>query len=656
MHRGLAHLVVACLILAALGAITAACYAPGLKGGFLFDDSANLPALGATGPIDNAQALARYLTSGRADPTGRPVAVASFLLDARDWPADPRPFKRTNLILHLLNGALLFAVLAWMGALNQWSSRKAAIGASVGTMAWLLNPFFVSTVLYVVQREAMLPATFILAGILSSFAARERLRAGHIWKGYAWLIAGVGSCTLLAFLSKANGILLPLLVLVVHATLPRDERIAAHRARIAFLVVLGPVAMAVLAWIAWTAVSTLGDPPIPHRGWTITQRLLTEPTILADYVSRIFLLRPVDGSLLHDDYRVATSLFAPWYTGIFACLWIAVAVIAWRSRHRYPSASLAVLFFLAAHLIESGPIGLELYFEHRNYVPAMLLFWPLGAALGQARSRTLVTITATALMGILGLLTHAQAVLWGRPVQQAESWAMAHPESARALTYVAGIEAASGRREQAIRRLDYSARLFPDEPQVQLNLTMLSCETGMLPRATLIAAETSLRTAPREPGSLLLRWFSDALPVAHAGTCKGLDRDALNGLLDAALQNPRIAAMPGRRQDILHMRGAMALAWGEPTAALDAFNGALAEEPEPQVALEQAAALGRAGFPAFGLRHLDTWNSLQRPTPLTWRDGMPWLHDLVLGHQGYWTKEFTRLEATLRADAVRRPA
>src|SRR5688500_16502326 len=79
---------------------------PGLSGGFLFDDFVNLPALGAMGPVDNAATFWRYLTSGSADPTGRPIALLSFLVDANDWPADPAPFLRTNLLLHMGNGAL----------------------------------------------------------------------------------------------------------------------------------------------------------------------------------------------------------------------------------------------------------------------------------------------------------------------------------------------------------------------------------------------------------------------------------------------------------------------------------------------------------------------------------------------------------------------
>src|ERR1700761_8048898 len=79
-------------------------YMPGLSGTFLFDDFINLPTLGDFGPVDNWRTFFLYLTSGNADPTGRPLSLLSFLLDAQDWPADAEPFKQTNVLLHCLNG------------------------------------------------------------------------------------------------------------------------------------------------------------------------------------------------------------------------------------------------------------------------------------------------------------------------------------------------------------------------------------------------------------------------------------------------------------------------------------------------------------------------------------------------------------------------
>ena len=54
---------------------------------------------------------------------------------------------------------------------------------------------------------------------------------------------------------------------------------------------------------------------------------------------------------------------------------------AFHWRRKYPLLALPVLFFFAGHLLESTVIGLELYFEHRNYLPAAFLFMPLAAGI-----------------------------------------------------------------------------------------------------------------------------------------------------------------------------------------------------------------------------------------------------------------------------------
>ena len=136
-------------------AVAACLYLPGLSGGFLFDDFINLDALGRNGPIVDAPSFWRYVTSGTSDPLGRPLSLLTFLLNARDWPADPAPFLATNLGLHLLNGMLLWGLLLTLErSLDTAASHRHPI-ALLGAGIWLLHPLFVSTTLYVVQREAM---------------------------------------------------------------------------------------------------------------------------------------------------------------------------------------------------------------------------------------------------------------------------------------------------------------------------------------------------------------------------------------------------------------------------------------------------------------------------------------------------------------------
>ena len=193
-------------------------YAPGLSGGFLFDDFANLNALGNYAPIQDLDTLLRFLTSGTADPIGRPLSLASFLLNASDWPNNPGRFLQFNLLLHLANGALLFALLRRLGGVLGDSAQLGDRAALLATSLWLLHPLFVSTTLYAVQREAMLPATFVLSGLLAYTSGRRQFLRTDGRSGLTLMVCGITFGTLLGLLSKANGLLLPLLALTLEMT------------------------------------------------------------------------------------------------------------------------------------------------------------------------------------------------------------------------------------------------------------------------------------------------------------------------------------------------------------------------------------------------------------------------------------------------------
>jgi hypothetical protein len=261
-------------------------YAPGLHGPFLFDDYANLPALGATGPVDNWPTFWRYITSGTADPTGRPLTLLSFLLDAHNWPAAPYLFKRTNLILHLLNGALLYALLNKLGEMLAIDTYRRRAGALFGAAIWLLHPLLASTTLYIVQREAMLPTTFVLSGLLIWLRGRNQLIEENRLSGLLWCAIGLGGFTVLAVLSKANGALLPLYALLIEAiTLaPQQPFSKCHTQRNAyrgFLLVFATIPTVIIcAYLIWTGVHGvfIGHPAT--RPWTYAQRLMTEPRVL----------------------------------------------------------------------------------------------------------------------------------------------------------------------------------------------------------------------------------------------------------------------------------------------------------------------------------------------------------------------------------------
>lgn len=663
--------------LAALLTLAIAVYYGGLQGSFLFDDYANLPALGAMGPIRDGASFWRYVTSGTADPAGRPLSLLSFLLDARDWPAAAAPFKRTNLALHLINGVLLFALLRRLGKEAPAYSRYPArfdLAACLASSLWLLHPLLVSTTLYVVQREAMLPTSFTLLGLLLWLRGRCAFGEGRHAAGWLWLVAGLGLSTALAMLSKANGILLPALALTIETFYlsPSDRREWLRPRRRSYGFSMGLLALLPTlflagyllyeGWHGWVHGTSSARP------WTLGQRLLTEPRVLMEYLKLLWLPRPFTTGLFNDQYPVSTSLWSPLTTLPAMIAIVALVAAAWRLRHRAPAIALAIAFYLVGQSIESSTLALELYFEHRNYLPAMAMFWPLALLLSGAPVWTrqgapradpqwldvrVRAVVGAIIVGGLAWMTHARADLWGDTRDQALLWGKLNPQSPRAQAYAAHAEMQAGHPDLAAARLRRALATKPDEVQLALNLLAAECRGGRVEDATLTAARRALRTT-HDTGSLLASWFGRAIDQSASPACPQMTLAAIGGLLDAARANPRLTDMPGRRQDLLYLRGRIALRQRQPEAALSDFDAALDQQVRATTAFQQAALLGSAGYPDRGLAHLDHYVAV-RAKETSPAFGMPLLHFWVLQRQHYWDRELVRLRKTLREDAANRP-
>lgn len=627
-------------------------YHPGLGGGFLFDDFVNLPALGTSGAVDDWPTFWRYITSGSADPTGRPLALLSFLIDARDWPADPAPFLRTNLILHLINGALLFLLLRELGRSLDGDSKRTDAAALLGTGLWLLHPLFVSTTLYIVQREAMLPATFVLLGMLAWIRGRGLLdtapRAGTIW-----MLAGVGLGTLLAVLSKANGLLLPLLLWVLEATILRGGSAlstpdAARRLRRLKLILLILPSCALFAHLL-NHLPQLSDDQA-SRPWTIGQRLLTEPRVLLDYLQLLVVPRVLSTGLYNDAYTFSTGLLQPFTTLPAMVLVLGLLALGFGLRRRAPALSAALLFFFAGHLLESTVVALELYFEHRNYLPAMLLFWPLARAICAWKvSPWLRTGLAIALLALLALITWQRAGLWGQQERMALLWAAQNPNSSRAQATAASFEQGAHRAEQAMQRLAIRWQKRPYDLQLALNYISAACAVRGIRPEEIDAVAAALSKA-NEGDQLVHRWLDRALDTAKAGDCAGLDLAVIQCWLSAAQANPRLTEMRGRQQDLYSLTGRLALERGEPEQALTAFNHALEAWTTPQAAAMQAALLASQDHYDLALAHLDHYATLDAHDERVTGWNMRRLHQWVLVRQAYWPHELAVLRKQLEAD------
>lgn len=438
------------LVAAGFAAVLGACLWvswPALSGPFLFDDIPNLQHLSSLEGKLTWASITQYMSLFASEP-GRPLSMLSFVINDFAWPSDPRSFKYTNLLLHLLNGVVIFG-LARSLASSRFDGKPAAIAGLLVMAAWVLHPIQLSTSMLVIQRMTQLAALFAFAGLWSYSALVSR---SNSTTAAVLAVCGLGTGTVLATLCKENGALVPLLAMVLNATLLRgsiDVKATLPRKILHLGCGLPTLALVfAIAW-KWNSITNYGI-----RDFGMGERVLTECRVLLDYLFRIVVPTVRGSGIYHDDFPVSSSLFDPITTlpAVFAVC--AAIVLSITQLRRFPIAAFGLLWFFAAHALESTVFPLEIYFEHRNYLP---MFGPLLAlalgAVSLARRHRGAVLLIVAWISFAAWLTWLQAPLWGDRNLLTATWAIEHPNSPRAIQQYADSLYRSGRYAEAAATL-----------------------------------------------------------------------------------------------------------------------------------------------------------------------------------------------------------
>lgn len=513
-------------------------YWPGLESEFLLDDIPNLQGLGERPNETLDVRISHFLTEADAGPLGRPISLLSFFMDDIYWPTDPWKFKYTNLLIHTLNGALVLALSYLLLRNIGERARRAGLIAALTATAWMLHPLQVSTVLYVIQRMAELSTLFTLAALISYLVGRSLLAlrplAGLGVMGLGMLLFGT-----LGMLSKENAVLLLPLILVLEFALLRPLGAGKPRYLDPFLLVFVVTPIVIVVGYFFSVI----DPTASYgnRAFDMWERLLTQCVVLASYVKQIVMPNAVGSGLFHDDFPISTGLFSPPETALFLALIITTLVGALVMRRRWPLVAFAILWFFAAHLLESTVIPLELYFEHRNYL-AMFGFLFAFIALSvtvSSRLRPVFLIIAGFYISTLILVTHENVKLWADPIGSSKVWAAENPSSLRAQQHAADVRLRAGDVVGALRHLDTALHYNPNQGGVYLAQTQVACQVGKLKREHM--QELIERTGQLEFDNstvvTLLKWgrVYDTLQAQ----CGLITPENIIQLAEGLLRNPR---------------------------------------------------------------------------------------------------------------------
>jgi protein O-mannosyl-transferase len=605
-------------------------YAPGLGASPHFDEQANL---GGLANVDDLQSAIRFISTGISGPLGRPVALASFVPQAYAWGATTEVFLRTNILIHLLNGVLVTWFLYLLGHARREPVYRAALVAAGAGAIWMLLPLLASSSLLIVQRMTTLSATFVMLGGIAYLYARRGLDRRPLAALFGMTFA-IGAGAVLGALTKENGILLFLFILAVEATLlERPAQIPRPMWRGWFALVL----VLPLTVLLYYLVSILSYPEgiIVRRGFNGFERLITQAEILWKYLYLAFLPNVPSLGPYHDDYQVHRSLLNPAALASVAA-WIGTMIAAFMLRRKVPLFTFAVAWYLAGHLLESTTVSLELYFEHRNYLPLVGPVYALIASIPNLEEswRRLAIAGSVAYAFVLAIVLFSTTSLWGTPALAAEMWVIHKPDSLRANQYLARNLYAQGDRPAARRLFNRYVERNPDAHDVRLQLLVMSCQ---LDPDTDLGEE--VRQLERQLADVKFAYsaiaaYQQLYELVERDQCPGIDDSGVYRLGESMLANPGFNN-PVARHNIHAVMARIGIERRDFALTMSHMEAAIATHPNPETLWLAIGILGSGGRDDIARELFE--DAKARPAP----------RNPFVARQ--WRQELARMEAILFA-------
>ncbi len=425
-------------------AATALAFWPGLLGDFVFDDFPNIatnPAFAQ--PVRSLADLWEVILSSPASSVGRPLAVITFAGNFIATGLDPFWFKLTNLMLHAVNGVLLWWFIRRLWSMPELSNcfaradtdpRRASLWFA---LCWSALAIHVSALFLIVQRMELLAHTFVMMSLIVYVDGRRRLIAGERG-GAPRIAAALLLLPLLGVLAKESAALAPAFAFALEIYVFRFAAAGARARRLLPLTYAVLFALASTLFVVWLLPAVLDPAGWSGRNFDLGERLWSEARILWLYLRWIFTPDLTAMSLYHDAYTVSRGWLEPPSTALSVLAWLMVLAVLVGLARRRSLLGLGIAVYLIAHLLTATVFQLELIFEHRNYtasIGALLALLPLWLRMrtGAGRVRTLANLlVAVFLFGQLAC-TAARALEWGDPLRHAQAEAARNPTSPRAV-------------------------------------------------------------------------------------------------------------------------------------------------------------------------------------------------------------------------------
>ena len=387
----------ACIFALVLAAVTILVYRPAWSGGFLWDDDAYV----TTNELLTAPDGLRRIWFSLDSPSQYfPLVYTMFRFEHALWGLNPTGYHWINLVLHVANALLVWAVLA----------RLKIPGAWLAGAIFALHPVQVESVAWITERKNVLMGFFFLLTLLAWVAfVDERTKRPWLFYGLALILY------LLALSAKTTACTLPAALFLILWL--EDQRISWKRIfQIVPFVVLG-LAMGSLA--IWWERYHQGTSRAIFAFLNPIERILVASRAVWFYLSK--LLWPSKLTFIYPRWDIASTHLLG-YVWLLAGLIVCV-VIYFLRRYLGRSIEVAAAFFVATLSPVLGFIMLYTFrytfvADHYQYLACIGPIALVSAGLVNLadtfkKSRAVILAAALCIVTVLATLAWRQAAMYG---------------------------------------------------------------------------------------------------------------------------------------------------------------------------------------------------------------------------------------------------
>jgi protein O-mannosyl-transferase len=576
-----------------LAVVTILVYRPAWNGGFLWDDDDYITKNELLTAPDG---LRRIWFSLDSPSQYFPLVYTTFRVEHSVWRLNPTGYHWVNLLLHVANALLVWAVLA----------RLKVPGAWLAGAIFALHPVQVESVAWITERKNVLMGFFFLLTLLAWIAfLDEKTKRPWLFYGLALILYQ------LALSAKTTACTLPAALFLILWL--QKRRISWKRIfQILPFLVLG-IAMGVLAM--WWERFHQGTSRAVFTFLSPVERVLVASRAVWFYLSK--LIWPSNLTFIYPRWEIAPThlLNYAWLlAGVITCV-----AIYFLRRYVGRGVEVASVFFVATLSPVLGFIMLYTFrytfvADHYQYLacigPIALASAGLVNLADTLKSiRTLIISVALCVVALLATLTWRQAAMYGNIETLWRTTLSRNPSCWMAHNNLGIVLSEKGQLDEAIVHYRTTLEMQPNFWDADYNLGTALLGKGQVDEA-IFYCDKAVRMQPNDPDAqvalanalLQKRRIDDA--IVHYQKAVAIRSDYFlaryglghalleKGKLDSAIEHSRAALLIQPNNPDCHTVLAIALdEKGQSTEAIQHYEKALEISPQSVSALTNLAWL-----------------------------------------------------------------